>query len=61
MIALRALAPFTDQWTHTIWLNADGIQRIKTGNLAVELGFGALVEALEGLLGAVVPIAVYLS
>ena len=61
MIAGHALASRTGQRAHAIEFVADSIQRLKAGNFGLEFGFGILVEELKSPLGALVPIAVYLS
>jgi hypothetical protein len=57
-IAIGALSLCTNQRANAIGLVADGIEGIQTGNFDVELGLRVLVEELERLSGAIVPIAV---
>ena len=61
MIAGHALASRTDQRAHAIEFFADGIQCLKAGDFGLEFGFSVLVKELKSPLGALVPIAAYLS
>jgi len=47
-----------NQRAHAVGPVADGIQRIETCQLDIELGVSLLVEEVERLPGAIVPIAV---
>jgi hypothetical protein len=57
-ITLRALSLRADQRTHAIGLVADGIEGIEARQLGIELGLGILIEKIERLARAVVPMAV---